>query len=196
MVQLDDVNGQRVARTQAAWPAEADRALPSRRQAALFVGKAWCFRPPVDRQLEVTLDRDKLTVALRALGAAAATPPGTVPELRPPEVDSGEATGSCDSCSMTRCFRNEPAPARLPATGDAWLVDAWWPEYDDAAIPLTGAATPIRLAGLAKTSPISVRTGHAMPAGKTNPFRQVALAGSDSGRSLAEQYEFIVLHKA
>ncbi len=31
---------------------------------------------------------------------------------------------------MTACFRNEPAPARLPATGAAWLVDAWWPEYD------------------------------------------------------------------
>ena len=23
-----------------------------------------------------------------------------------------------------------PAPARLPAAGAAWLVDAWWPEYD------------------------------------------------------------------
>ena len=44
MVQLNDVNERRVARTRAAWPAEAERAPPSRRQAALFVGKAWCFR--------------------------------------------------------------------------------------------------------------------------------------------------------
>src|SRR5438552_12942124 len=41
MVQLDDVNGRRAA---ARWPAEAERAVPSRWQAALFVGKAWCFR--------------------------------------------------------------------------------------------------------------------------------------------------------
>jgi hypothetical protein len=66
---------------------------------------------------------------------------------------------------------------------------------DDAAIPLTGPVTIIRLASLAKTSPISVRTDHAMPAGKTNPFRQIALASSDSGKSVAEQYEFVVIHK-
>jgi hypothetical protein len=66
---------------------------------------------------------------------------------------------------------------------------------DDAVIPLTGPVTIIRLAGLAKTSPISVRTDHAMPPGKTNPFRQIALAGSDSGRSVAEQFEFVVIHK-
>jgi hypothetical protein len=34
-----------------------------------------------------------------------------------------------------------------------------------------------------------------MPAGKTNPFRQIALATSESGRSLAEQFEFVVIHK-
>jgi hypothetical protein len=67
---------------------------------------------------------------------------------------------------------------------------------DDAVIPLAGSTVPIRVAGLAAKSPISVRTDHAMPAGKTNPFRQIALEGSDSGRSLAEQYEFIVLPKA
>src|SRR5580765_897936 len=41
MVQLDDVDGRRAA---ARRPAEAERAVPSRWQAALFVGKAWCFR--------------------------------------------------------------------------------------------------------------------------------------------------------
>jgi hypothetical protein len=67
---------------------------------------------------------------------------------------------------------------------------------DDAVIPLAGSTATIRLAGLAAKSPISFRTDHVMPAGKTNPFRQIALAGSDSGRSLAEQFEHIVLHKA
>jgi hypothetical protein len=66
---------------------------------------------------------------------------------------------------------------------------------DDAVIPLTGAVTIIRLAGLAKTSPISVRTDHAMPAGQINPFAQIALAGSNTGRSVAEQFEFVVIHK-
>ena len=66
---------------------------------------------------------------------------------------------------------------------------------DDAVIPLSGPFAIMRLAGLATKSPISVRTDHAMPAGKTNPFRQIALATSDSGRSLAEQFEFVVIHK-
>jgi hypothetical protein len=67
---------------------------------------------------------------------------------------------------------------------------------DDAVIPLTGSPPMIRLAGLTAKSPISVRTDHAMPAGKTNPFRQIALEGSDSGRTLAEQFEFVVIQKA
>jgi hypothetical protein len=66
---------------------------------------------------------------------------------------------------------------------------------DDTVIPLAGATAPIRLAGLAGKSPISVRTDHAMPAGKTNPFRQIVLEGSSSGRSLAEQFEFVVIQK-
>lgn len=67
---------------------------------------------------------------------------------------------------------------------------------DDAVVPLADRTATIRLAGLAQKSPISFRTDHAMPAGKTNPFRQIADAGSDSGRSLAEQYEFVVLQRA
>jgi hypothetical protein len=67
---------------------------------------------------------------------------------------------------------------------------------DDAVIPLSGPVAIMRLAGLANKSLISVRTDHAMPAGKTNPFRQIALATSESGRSLAEQFEFVVIQKA
>ena len=66
---------------------------------------------------------------------------------------------------------------------------------DDAVVPLSGPVAIMRLAGLANKSPISIRTDRAMPAGKTNPFRQIALATSDSGRSLAEQFEFVVIHK-
>lgn len=67
---------------------------------------------------------------------------------------------------------------------------------DDAVVPLADRTTTIRLAGLASKNPVSFRTDHPMPTGKTNPFRQIADAGSTSGRSLAEQYEFIVLQKA
>jgi len=92
------------------------------------------FRPPVDCQLEVSLDHDRLTVALRALGAAPSIATGVTRELAespgPALGAQDEATGSCDSCGMTACFRNESAPARLPAAGAAWLVDAWWPEFD------------------------------------------------------------------
>jgi hypothetical protein len=66
---------------------------------------------------------------------------------------------------------------------------------DDTVIPLADPTAAIRLAGLAAKSPVSVRTDHAMLAGKTNPFRQIALEGSDSGRSLAEQFEVVVLQK-
>lgn len=67
---------------------------------------------------------------------------------------------------------------------------------DDTVIPLADSTATIRLAGLASKNPVSIRTDHAMPAGKTNPFRQIALEGSDSGRSLAEQFEFVVIQKA
>jgi hypothetical protein len=88
------------------------------------------FRAPVDCQLEVSLDRDKLTVALRALGAAAGKSVPVARDVPSPHLGAEDATGSCDTCGMTQCFRNDPAPARLPAAGAAWLVDAWWPEFD------------------------------------------------------------------
>lgn len=45
MIQMDDVRGNRAAPgRRPARPAEAERTVPSRWQAALFVGKAWCFR--------------------------------------------------------------------------------------------------------------------------------------------------------
>src|SRR5215475_12383844 len=58
------------------------------------------FRPPVDCQIEVSLDRDRLTVALRALASAAAISTPVVREARAPDVEAGDATGSCDSCGM------------------------------------------------------------------------------------------------
>ena len=364
MVQLDELSGRRAARTPAAWPVEAERVLPTRRQAALFVGKAWCFRmqrrlrdpagarprrlerqllvaggrrlavsysalygsgataeqalqagkvqnlrvatrylhglvipagelfsfwvqvprptrrlgfvrgrelregcviasvggglcqlsnalydaaltagcaiverhahsrrlpgsmaalgrdatifwnyvdlrfrPPVDCQLEVTLDRDRLTVAFRALDAAATVSAPAVRSAPSLDIDAGDATGSCDSCGMTACFRNEPAPARLPATGAAWLVDAWWPEHDaylrEQAGPGDWLFTPLdslRLglgpyrwnsAGFA-----AVRQAPWLVAARSWRSRRLARQGAARQRALLEMDEALARHYA
>jgi hypothetical protein len=199
------------------------------------------FRPAVDCQLEVSLDRDKLTVALRALGAATISRnlgchPGEsrglysrgrsvwTPALAGvtregaewPRAgfisgDSAQPTdgdaGSCDSCGMTSCFRNEPAPARLPATGAAWLVDAWWPEHDaylrERAGPQDWLFTPLdslRLgigpyrwhsAGFA-----AVRQAPWLVASRSWRSRRLARQGAERQRALLEMDEALARHYA
>ncbi len=40
------------------------------------------------------------------------------------------AVESCETCGITQCFRHLE-PGALPGAGvTAWLVDAWWPEFD------------------------------------------------------------------
>jgi hypothetical protein len=91
------------------------------------------FRAPVDCQLDVRLHRGELRVALRRLDSSA--PAVTAgPSIRVPSpvpaTQPDRAAESCETCGMTRCFRNPSAAAlpREPVT--AWLVDAWWPEHD------------------------------------------------------------------
>jgi hypothetical protein len=165
------------------------------------------FRPAVDCQLEVSLDRDRLTVALRALGAASAVSAPTVRSAQSLDVDADEATGSCDSCGMTACFRNEPVPARLPATGAAWLVDAWWPEHDaylrERAGPQDWLFTPLdslRLglgpyrwnsAGFAV-----VRQAPWLVAARSWRSRRLARQGAARQRALLEMDEALARHYA
>ena len=165
------------------------------------------FRAPVDCQLEVSLDRDRLTVALRALGTAAAVSAPAVREAHSPAVDADDATGSCDTCGMTACFRNEPAPARLPATGAAWLVDAWWPEYDaylrERAGPQDWLFTPLdslRLgigpyrwnsAGFA-----AVRQAPWLVASRSWRSRRLARQGAERQRALLEMDAALARHYA
>jgi hypothetical protein len=165
------------------------------------------FRPAVDCQLEVTLDRDRLTAALRALGSASAV--SAAAERNAPSLDvaAEDATGSCDSCGMTACFRNEPAPARLPATGAAWLVDAWWPEHDaylrERAGPQDWLFTPLdslRLgigpyrwnsAGFA-----AVRHAPWLVAARSWRSRRLARQGAERQRALLEMDAALVRHYA
>jgi len=63
---------------------------------------------------------------------------------------------------------------------------------DDSVFPLASGTPPgTRLAGLTLPSPVSFNTRLA-----GSPFFRVRAEFSDSGRSIAEQYEFVVLHRA
>jgi hypothetical protein len=165
------------------------------------------FRAPVDCQLAVSLDRDKLTVALRALGVAAGKSVPVARDVPSPHLGAEDATGSCDTCGMTQCFRNDPAPARLPATGAAWLVDAWWPEFDaylrERAGPHDWLFTPLdslRLgigpyrwnsAGFA-----AVRQAPWLVASRSWRSRRLARQGAARQRALLEMDEALARHYA
>src|SRR5882724_1275327 len=200
------------------------------------------FRAPVDCQLEVSLDRNKLTVALRSLAAApgVAAPaekrsdnlgchPGEsrgpysrdgspwtpafagvtreAAEPRGPELGADDDVGSCDSCGMTSCFRNEPTPARLPATGAAWLVDAWWPEFDaylrERAGPHDQLFTPLDSARLGigpyrwnSAGFAAVRQAPWLVASRSWRSRRLARQGAARQRALLEMDEALARHYA
>src|SRR6185312_8534312 len=165
------------------------------------------FRAPVDCQLEVMLDRDKLTVALRALGAASGTSLPVAREFQSPDPGAEDATGSCDSCGMTSCFRNEPAPARLPASGAAWLVDAWWPEFDaylrERAGPHDQLFTPLDSARLGigpyrwnSARFAAVRQAPWLVAARSWRSRRLARQGAARQRALLEMDEALARHYA
>jgi len=165
------------------------------------------FRAPVDCQLEVALDRDKLTVALRALGSASGESPGAVRDFRAPEFATDDATGSCDSCGMTECFRSDPAPVRLPATGAAWLVDTWWPEFDahlrERAGPHDQLFTPLDSARLdigpyrwSSAGFAAVRQAPWLVASRSWRSRRLARQGAARQRALLEMDEALARHYA
>jgi hypothetical protein len=70
-------------------------------------------------------------------------------------------------------------------------------QSDDSVFPLASGSPPrTKLGGLATKSPISFSTRHPTGGIATSPFHQVREEFSDSGQSIAEQFEHIVLHKA
>ena len=165
------------------------------------------FRSPVDCRLEVALDRDTLTVALRALGAAAEKSPGAVRDVLSPDFGADDATGNCDSCGMTQCFRNDPAPPRLPAAGVAWLVDAWWPEYDahlrERAGPNDWLFTPLDSLRLgigpyrwSSAGFAAVRQAPWLVAARSWRSRRLARQGPERQRALLEMDAALARHYA
>ncbi len=82
------------------------------------------LRPSMDCQLEVLLTRSELIVRFRANTPKRGTAhvPGVIENLAEAE--------SCETCHMTGCFRLIE-PGTLRSKGHtAWLLDAFWPEYD------------------------------------------------------------------
>ncbi len=87
------------------------------------------FRPPVDCRLRVALSRGELMVALESgAGPTAAVPTSGSAAACETRVETVE---SCETCGVTKCFRN-PAATSLPRRGiTAWLLDRFEPEFDD-----------------------------------------------------------------
>lgn len=89
------------------------------------------FRPPSDCRLEIHLTRDELLVRLRALPAVDALRRHAPAPAIPVDAPSlpGPAVESCETCGVTACFRHTAQSGPVPGA-TAWLVDAWWPEFD------------------------------------------------------------------
>lgn len=85
------------------------------------------FRPPADGQLEVRLTRSELIVRFHA-----APSPGRTAVLVPTDapVSNELAVESCETCGIESCFRHLEIGSEPTQGITAWLVDAWWPEFD------------------------------------------------------------------
>ena len=97
------------------------------------------LRAPFAWRIEVKLTRDRLAVRIRSEQAAA--PHVEAPVARAPLTTAPEP-GSCASCGVSACFRHlqpdDDSPGRT-----AWLVDEWWPEWEQHLATL--AARPALL---------------------------------------------------
>ncbi|MDF1741633.1 MAG: VanW family protein [Verrucomicrobiales bacterium] len=93
------------------------------------------FRFRLRFQIEVILGRGELVVRFR--GDKGEFPPASQRTggdsrdlISESNVPAGDPVESCETCGVTSCFRH-PETLGLPETSlTAWLVDAYWPEYD------------------------------------------------------------------
>lgn len=101
------------------------------------------FRSKARFQIEVLLGRGELVVRFRSNEflpsvAKQLTAPGLLGSSPEPKVSAGDPVESCETCGVTSCFRH-PETQQLPgASVTAWLVDAFWPEYNDYLIQNSG----------------------------------------------------------
>ena len=97
------------------------------------------FRPPVACLLETRLTRSELIVRFRAVAATTcadavsfpATSSARESEQLPaqPQPPAGTVE-SCETCGIASCFRHIETGSGPSHGVTAWLVDAWWPEFD------------------------------------------------------------------
>jgi hypothetical protein len=90
------------------------------------------FRAPFRLQLEARLNQEELIVRFHLLdGERAAKLPGTG-EVIPfsPAPRELQPVESCETCGVTTCFRHAACANGAAGNVTAWLVDAWWPEFD------------------------------------------------------------------
>ena len=88
------------------------------------------FRPSNDVRIEVALTSDSLVVRYWGMGAAPA-PKRSVARVAEVAPVRPAPTGDCASCSVEDCFRHIlPGRVETAAGRSAFLLDAYWPEYD------------------------------------------------------------------
>ncbi len=165
------------------------------------------FRPPVDCQLQVALDRDELKVTLRRLGSPAKTSAPVSRKALPAGPGADLPAASCETCGMVTCFRHEPAASRETATSTAWLVDGWWPEFDgylrENAAPADWLFTPLDSRRL-RIGPYhwssggfaAVRQAPWLVVSRSLQSRRLAAQGAQRQRALLRMDEALARHYA
>lgn len=91
-----------------------------------YVDLRW--RVPADCQLEVFLTRTDLVVRIRGCPPAGTHCPAPAPAAT---IPAGPEANSCETCGMSACHRQRDLPPDSVRSLTAWLVDAWWPEFDE-----------------------------------------------------------------
>ncbi len=145
------------------------------------------FRSKVPFQIEVILGRGELVVRFRAEERTSSRlEKGAVPDLQDPPLESrvpaGDPVESCETCGVTSCFRH-PETLGLPKTSlTAWLVDAYWPEYDRYLVENSGEGDWL-------LAPITGRNYRWSHAGFARVLKSpwLAMSRSFASRRLAQQ---------
>ena len=102
------------------------------------------FRPATECQLEILLTRHELIIRFHGTNPAGLSAPATASIQFPPAPPEAE---SCETCGVTDCFRHLETGTLATHGHAAWLLDAFWPEYDryltDHRLPADWLFTPL-----------------------------------------------------
>jgi hypothetical protein len=105
------------------------------------------FRSDHDFRIEARLSKDHLSVRFKGARRSGQTDPQASP-LAPGSSPARKADrlGNCFTCNQAECFRNDPHTADEVCFGKtAFLVDAFWPEFDKLIQSMAGRADTLFL---------------------------------------------------